>query len=469
MPKSNIKSCLKNADLLAYALLFALYAPHLPAFENSQDLESTGAKQETSKLSLMTLAHELTPVSNYRGDLLERSTLLGDVGGKRQELYEKGIALDAGMTLVPQGVASGGKEKGWKFSGSADYYLFLDSGRLNLWPGGLLGIHVETKFGRSVIPTAGTISPVNTDYLWPSPGQKSETFLSEYYLYQGLTDELVAILGRVNWVGVADKNPFANSEKTQFLNMSLRNTTLLGAFFPLSAHGISFAYQPSPNLLITPFIVSQSDEPGVYGAPEGLFDEVTAGAEVDIFWKLSNLPGGFRTGAGIGTKDVTSLENDYLAFDIIKDIEIPKKSDNWIVNLNFSQYLYKPEHSDAGPQTADFKANPEGIGVFFRFAFTPEDRNPWNMFVSGGIGGRGVIPGRPHDRYGFGLYSMIVSDELREQPLIGNLDTEWGLEAFYNIAITPWLQLTPDIQYIQSGLPSIDDSVVVATRIQMYF
>jgi hypothetical protein len=39
-------------------------------------------------------------------------------------------------------------------------------------------------------------------------------------------------------------------------------------------------------------------------------------------------------------------------------------------------------------------------------------------------------------------------------PLMGGLlDSEWGFEAFYNHAITPWLQVSPDYQYIDSGLP----------------
>ena len=91
------------------------------------------------------------------------------------------------------------------------------------------------------------------------------------------------------------------------------------------------------------------------------------------------------------------------------------------------------------------------------------------MFVSGGVGGRGVIPGRPNDRYGLGFYSLIVSGDLRNQLILGRLDTEWGMEVFYNIAITPWLQLTPDLQYIQSGRPRVDDAVVLGFRVQTYF
>ena len=426
---------------------------------------------EPQKNSLMTLVPSLTPISDYRGDLSNRAALFGDVGGWRQKLYEKGVALDFELTQVPQGVVSGGRSKEWDYAGTSDYYLFLDSGRLNLWPEGLVGIHAESKFGASTIGKSGAISPVNADFLWPEPGNDDLTFLSEYYLYQGLTDWLTVVAGRLNWVGVADKSHFANDHRTQFLNMALRNTLLLGALFPLTAHGGALIIQPSQEIAITPYIVSQNDQPGTYGSPGGLFSEITAGVELNLTWKFMDLPGIIRPSFSYGTKDPVALDNQHLVGDAISGLSIPKKDANWLVNFNLDQYFYMPQHqSEAKQHTASFDNNPEGIGLFFRFAYTPEDRNPWNIFVSGGVGGRGVIPTRPNDRYGVGVYSLTVSDDLQSQAVLGRLESEWGLEAFYNIAITPWLQFTPDIQYIQPGVPGgVDDVLMLATRIQMYF
>jgi porin len=83
-------------------------------------------------------------------------------------------------------------------------------------------------------------------------------------------------------------------------------------------------------------------------------------------------------------------------------------------------------------------------------------------------GGRGVIPGRSLDRYGLGFYALFVSDDLKNRPILGQLETEWGMEAFYNLALTPWLQLTGDLQYIVTGFSRVDNAVVLGTRIQMY-
>ena len=81
-----------------------------------------------------------------------------------------------------------------------------------------------------------------------------------------------------------------------------------------------------------------------------------------------------------------------------------------------------------------------------------------------------MIPGRHDDRYGLGFYGMLASDDFKDQPILGDaLDDEWGMEAFYNIALTPWMQLSGSVQYIEPGVASIDHSTVIATRLQINF
>jgi porin len=62
------------------------------------------------------------------------------------------------------------------------------------------------------------------------------------------------------------------------------------------------------------------------------------------------------------------------------------------------------------------------------------------------------------------------------------LRDEYGFEAFYNLAITPWLQLTPDVQVIRGaqkdrrspgfGAPirkDINTATVLGARLKMVF
>ena len=62
-----------------------------------------------------------------------------------------------------------------------------------------------------------------------------------------------------------------------------------------------------------------------------------------------------------------------------------------------------------------------------------------HFFYSLGIGGKGVIPNRASDQYGFGFYYIDISNP-KLQGLFQSiklLRDEYGFEAFYNLAITP--------------------------------
>lgn len=435
-----------------------------------------GEPQEVSrKVSLMSQVPQITPFSNYAGTDWRTSTCatcLGEIGAKRQALYERGIALDFAMTNVLQGVVSGGVDKTWENTNILDQQLALDSGRLNWWSGGLIVLHGRAKLGNDVNAEAGTISPVNMTALTPDATEDNKWFLEQYYLYQALSEEWSVIAGRVIFSGIGDLNRFAGNEKTQFLNVSLRNSPLLGIISQAtSIHGAALNYSPNPNLIISPFVLSNNDVDGEWGSPGGLFSEYSAGLQLQSSWEVAGLKGYFSPLAGYTSVDAADLDNSRLVLDAIEGVRLPEKNDNWVAGFTFDHYLYMPPASKgAATHNAQFDKEPEGIGVFLRFHYAPEDRNPWNMFVSGGVGGRGVIPGRPNDRYGLGFYKMFASDDLKDQPILGDvLDDEWGMEVFYNIALTPWLQLSPGVQYVRSGVKSTDRSTIVSTRLQIDF
>jgi porin len=444
----------------------------LAVFTPSAWADSNELAKEKSKPSIMTAAPDWTPVSDYTGNFRERSTLFGDPDGKRQWLYDKGVALDLGVTQVYQGVTSGGKDKEWEYSGTADYSLALDSQRIGLWPAGLLMIHGRTKVGRSVNFTAGTLSPVNDPYTTPDSDEDNESFLEEYYILQGLTGKLWFMAGRILFANFIDINRFAHDSQTQFMNTALKNSLLLGVLTDAwSTHGIALSYQATPNISVSPFLLSSNDKDGVWGSPGGLFSEYSAGIVASLRWKLGRLPGEAFPSFGYNSKDAMALDDPDLGRCLLLGLDLPHKNDNWLVGFSADQYLYMPERAgNPAVHTAQFNKTPEGIGVFLRFYYAPQDRNLYDTFVSGGVGGRGVIPSRPLDRYGLGFYALIESDDLEKQPILsGTYGTEVGWEAFYNFAITPWLQFTPDFQYIRSGQNGVDHVGVFGMRLQTYF
>jgi len=131
------------------------------------------------------------------------------------------------------------------------------------------------------------------------------------------------------------------------------------------------------------------------------------------------------------------------------------KTGSWNVYYNFDQYLL--QHPDDPTQ---------GLGIFGRFGAADGSTNPIEFFYSLGFGGKGMIPGRAHDRYGIGWYYAMTSHKISDDLEIGD---EQGVEAYYTFAVTPWLQLTPDLQLINPAKKTSDTTLVAGLRCSIQF
>ena len=64
-----------------------------------------------------------------------------------------------------------------------------------------------------------------------------------------------------------------------------------------------------------------------------------------------------------------------------------------------------------------------------------------------------LLPGRPNDRFGVGIFCYGYSNELKQAliPLV-KLGNEYGAELFYNFALTKWFRVTADVQVIAPAI-----------------
>ncbi|MNZ10154.1 Carbohydrate-selective porin, OprB family [compost metagenome] len=103
--------------------------------------------------------------------------------------------------------------------------------------------------------------------------------------------------------------------------------------------------------------------------------------------------------------------------------------------------------------------------------FGVSDGNPnatkWSAFA--GVGGTSFIPGREQDRWGVAYFRYSPSKVLRDglDTLGFALHDEHGVEAFYNVALTPWLLLTPDLQVVNPAAGGASTAVVGSLRLQV--
>ena len=434
-------------------------------------------KTDKGLISLTKVAPGMTAVSDYTGDIWRRATLFGDPGGERTRLYDHGFTLDAQLTQVYQGVVSGGSTKGnggGEYNGLFEANMTLGTAKAGLWSGGLFVLTEQTSFGHPLQKQAGNLSPVNATALWPKPYEDSSV-LMEYYLAQALPFNTVVMVGRLDPSKYLDQNSFACNSVNQFLNVSMNSNTLFGSFLTYSTYAAFFLTNATDYLTLAYGAWTPDTVAGEYG---GDWSDYGLVLNPQFKYKAFNLPGAIQVIAAYSSKDATDVGNPRLLPSVATG-NLPTKSDNWIVELAGEQYFWGPKGAsvpraeggrkeDFHVATKDFAQDRPGVGIFYRFSYTPEDRNAYNTYLSGGFGGRGVIPGRPYDRFGVGPYWLKESSDLNKQP--GNLlGDEVGVEAFYNLALTPYVQLSPDVQWISQGIKSSDDAVVLGTRLNVRF
>jgi porin len=380
----------------------------------------------------------------YSGDIWSRSTLTGDWGGLRNQLADKGVTLDLSVTQAGQGVVHGGKSGAWQYGGRGDIILNLDSQKLGLWPGGFLNLEAEGNWASSVNPNTGALMTVNSSQIFPLPGENFDLislnfsqFLSPYF---GLTIGKYATITSNS----GDMNEFAHGKgDTQFMNLALNLNPLLAFTVPYSTLGTGVIVLPTkdPKEAIVNVMVLQAN------------------------------------GTTFSNKKFTSI--DQRLGSIIETRSLSGAKGSWNIYYNFDQYLYQPK------QGVD-----QGIGLFGRLGVADGNPNFMKFFGSFGVGGKGVFESRPRDQFGLGYYFINNRNPTLQGPLQTRkfLRDEYGFEAYYNFAITPWLQLTPDIQVVRGAqkdkitigsgplglLPRIDKqsigtATVLGLRLKMVF
>lgn len=95
------------------------------------------------------------------------------------------------------------------------------------------------------------------------------------------------------------------------------------------------------------------------------------------------------------------------------------------------------------------------------------DANPTltRTWMNAGIGGNVPFDQRPNDRFGVAWFYNELSNETG--PILNLLAAprdSWGVELFYNLALTSSIFITPDIQILQPGNSNDDTAVLFGIR-----
>jgi porin len=424
-------------------------------------------------MGLAASAQAIGPIETpkaWGGDLASRERLSGDWGGVRDDMAKKGVVLDTNMLLLPGGVATGGRETGADFWGSVDYSLNLDTGKMGLWPGGFFKFEGISSFGNTLYNEVGAMIPTNMSSLHPAFNQPNSGLMEASYT-QFLSEHAGVTMGKLNLLDFTP-NEFYGNYNTQFLNTGL-NLPLALAMVPISAYGGGVIGLPTKDITLMALALDASGTPMENDIGKAFKDGVTLISGANIKIKPFGL---------VGHQSISGVWSDKTRFSLTQDPDnlsralltqsfpflgnpgpilerilrerfpnllIPvqpfnRKENTWSLIYSFDQYFWQP----------DGDSN-RGLGVFFNFGATDGNPNPIQYTYMMGIGGKGVFASRPRDSFGIGWARTQFSAQfvplLRERLELG-LDHEDAIELYYAAAITPWLDVSPHLQVINSAL-----------------
>lgn len=343
-------------------------------------------------------------------------------------------------------VLKGGSETdSGKFSATYDLLLTLDFEKMGLIEGGEMLVHARQQWGRSVNPWVGPPHPNPRGSRTRSTAQQvnddADYDLTMYvdqlwYRQHFFEDKLALQVGYLDYQTIVDKNVYANSEDKQFMNAALDNNPLvptanaagLGAalyFKPCDWYTLILGGADAQRLpLYKPgFSTTFHDEAWFLGYMEHDF-------HLKIPTARGPLLGNYRVG----------MVYDPVPRDVFPDEDLPRRQigDDVGLYLSFDQMLFRESLEDK-----------QGLGTFFRYAFHRDDTHRYNQFWSVGLSYAGLVPTRNKDVLGFGFAQLVDSDEYRSH-VNPESRNETIYELYYAIQLTPWLVLTPDIQYIDN-------------------
>ena len=376
----------------------------------------------------------------YSGDFLTRSTMTGDWGGARNDLAAKGVTFDVGVTQTGVGVVSGGRSSDWVYGGRSQVTMNVDTGKAGLWPGGFLTIEAEANWGAGGSLNTGALLPINTNEVLPvqPPGGGALTavqylqFLSPYY---GI------LVGKAD-VSAADDNEFAHGKgDVQFMNiaMELNPLTLITTPYTPLAAGVVILPDANPaDGHIEMLVYTATGKANSAGFDKIRGDDLSFYAEGRMRTNFFDKTGHLFLAGIYSNKTLTSIDQRLSLDPAVQ--QIAQKSGSWLVFGNFDQYFYEPVKG-------------KGVGVFGRFGVSDGNPNFMNYFGSLGIGGKGIVPGRPGDSFGVGWYYLAINNPTLSTPIgdIRFLRDETGAEAYYSFEVTPWAHLSPDLQIVHGA------------------
>jgi porin len=391
----------------------------------------------------------------------ERTNLTDELLGVGSSLESSGVDFSLSMTNIYQLNAKGGQSthrRQGRWSGSYDLEMTADLQKLLGVENAELYMLAEGTWSRRDIDqtSVGSAFGVNGDFAPREAFNIIEFWYQQSYFEQTLKLRLgkLDMTGGFECRGCAvsfDGNAYANDENTQFLNSALVNNPTI----PFPDYGLGAIVYWNP---VEHWYLSAGAADAQADRRETGFNTTFAGEDYFVYMAETGLTpqldsangplqGAYRAGLWYDPQPKSHSDADRLY------------RDDTGMYLSFDQALTKENRLEDDAQ---------GLGTFFRYGYAPSRSNDISQFYSAGLQYQGLFCGRDRDVLGLGYAHGAFSDRA---DTAYSQDYESVIEMYYSAVMSPWMTLSPSVQYVSNpgGDESAKDAVVAGIRVLITF
>ena len=378
--------------------------------------------------------------------LVDRDNLTGDWWGARDALQRRGIIPAVSFLQAVSENFTGGIRTNridWRYR--LDVSLTLNTARLLGWKGGTAFVDFMAHGGENpalnLVGAAQAISAID---------QNPATRLDQiWYKQELLGKDLWVKLGRIDTTydfdNIRDAQPFLNG------SFGFTPTIFVFPSYPFSAWGGEVGWKPWKYLQLQAGLFDgntdntlpavASADPNAVENPYGLM----AIGQQSVNWHLGppQLSGTVTLGQWYHTGSFQTYGGTY-----------QQNAHGFYMYLD--QTLWKSDHQP-GLSTSR-------IGAFIQYGWANGNLTEINANLLGGLRWRGPIPGRRDDNLGIGA-SWAHLSRFAGTPY----HSECIVEGFYSIAVTPWLNVQPDLQYVIHPGGTYANALVATVQVGIEF
>ncbi|MBI4273526.1 MAG: carbohydrate porin [Rhizobiales bacterium] len=391
----------------------------------------------------------------------KREKLSGEWGGVRTALQNRGVEIGIAYIGETLSILRGGLQRDTSYEGRADVQIDTDLEKLIGWTGGkthVRAFHIH-KSQHNAADFVGSIAdPSNIDAT-PTNRLFTAWFQQEF--------------GKVASIRVGQL-----AADDEFLTSTTAGGQINGTFGWAAMVAANLPSGGAAYPLATPGVRLQINLTESFSVLGGLFSGDPAGKNCGENPQHCNKHGttfSFSGGAFWIGEAQYQVNQDKDA----KGLAAAYKIGVWHHTGNFADQHFGIDATGAvvtlaaGPENPLLHRNNRGVygvidqmlwrgaqssaSVFVRGGFSPSDRNLISWYIDGGVGLKGLIPGRADDTLTLGVAHAKISKDavafdqdtlaLNGPPYpIRNAETVYELS--YIAQLAPWWTLQPDVQYI---------------------